>query len=51
MIGRTWFLVVIFFGGLAAVGWAVYGSRLPPADFTWGNESEIRFISTSRAIW
>jgi oligopeptide transport system substrate-binding protein len=44
MIGRTWFLVVMFVGGLAAVGWAVYGSRLPPADFTWGNESEIESV-------
>ena len=38
MLGRTWFLVVMLVGGLAAVGWAVYGSRLPPADFTFVNE-------------
>jgi oligopeptide transport system substrate-binding protein len=30
--------------GLAAVSWAVYGSRLPPADFTFGNESEIESV-------
>ena len=44
MIGRTWFLVVMFVGGLAAVGWAVYGSRLPPADFTFVNESEVESV-------
>ena len=39
--GRTWFLVVMFVAGLAAVAWAVYGSRLPPADFTFDNETEV----------
>ena len=44
MLGRTWFLVVMLVGGLAAVGWAVYGSRLPPADFTFFNESEVESV-------
>ena len=44
MLGRTWFLMVLFSGGLAAVGWAVYGSRLPPADFTFVNETEVASV-------
>ncbi len=44
MIGRTWFLLVMFAGGLAAVAWAVYGSRLPPADFTFINETDIASV-------
>jgi oligopeptide transport system substrate-binding protein len=44
MTGRTWFLVLLVAGSLAAVGWAVRGSRLPPADFTWCNESEIESV-------
>src|SRR5687768_2629525 len=44
MFGRTWFLLVMLVGGLAAVGWAVYGSRLPPADFTFVNETEVATI-------
>src|SRR5438874_9758699 len=44
MFGRTWFLAVLFCAGLAAVGWAVYRSRLPPADFTFGNESEVASV-------
>jgi oligopeptide transport system substrate-binding protein len=31
-------------GGLSAVTWAVYGSRLPQADFTFFNESEIKSV-------
>ena len=31
-------------GGLAAVGMAVRGGRLPPADFTFFNESEIKSL-------
>lgn len=30
--------------GLTAVGWAVYGSRLPPADFTFVNETEVASV-------
>ena len=44
MSGRTWFLVAILVGGLSAVAWAVYGGRLPPADFTFVNESEIKSV-------
>jgi len=44
MLGRTWILLVMFAGGLAAVGWAVYGSRLPPADFTFVNETEVASV-------
>src|SRR6476660_1142642 len=44
MFGRAWFLIVLVFAGLAAVAWAVYGSRLPPADFTFGNESEVASV-------
>ena len=34
----------VFFAGLAAVAWAVYGSRLPPADFTFVNETEVASV-------
>lgn len=44
MLGRTWILIAMFAGGLAAVGWAVYGSRLPPADFTFVNETEVASV-------
>jgi oligopeptide transport system substrate-binding protein len=44
MFNRTWVLLTMLLGGLAAVGWAVYGSRLPPADFTFFNESEIESV-------
>jgi oligopeptide transport system substrate-binding protein len=44
MMGRTWFLVVMIAGGLAAAAWAVYGSRLPPADFTFTNDSDIASV-------
>jgi oligopeptide transport system substrate-binding protein len=44
MFGRIWFLVVMVAGGFAAVAWAVYGSRLPPADFTFFNESEVKSV-------
>ena len=44
MFGRSWFLIVMLVGGLAAVGWAVYGSRLPPADFTFVNETEVASV-------
>ncbi len=30
--------------GLTAVGWAIYGGRLPPADFTFVNETEVQSI-------
>src|SRR5687768_14649851 len=44
MFARAWFLIVMLIGGAAAVGWAVYGSRLPPADFTFFNESEVKSV-------
>jgi oligopeptide transport system substrate-binding protein len=44
LVGRGWFIVVMLIGGLAAVGMAVHGSRLPPADFTFFNESVIKSI-------
>src|SRR5215813_10208386 len=44
MFGRTWFLFVMLAAGLAAVSWAVVGSQLPPADFTFINESEIKSV-------
>jgi oligopeptide transport system substrate-binding protein len=44
MLGRTWILVVLFALGLTAVGWAVYGSRLPPADFSFINETEVASV-------
>src|SRR6478735_4048777 len=44
MLGRTWFLFVMLVAGLGAVAWAVYGSRLPPADFSFCNESEVASV-------
>jgi oligopeptide transport system substrate-binding protein len=44
MFARAWFLIVMFVGGAAAVGWAVYGSRLSPADFTFINETEVASV-------
>src|SRR6478752_9548115 len=44
MSGRTWFLAVILIGGLVAVSWAVRSGQLPPADFTFGNESEVASV-------
>jgi oligopeptide transport system substrate-binding protein len=44
MVGRMWFLVAMIIGGVTAVGMAVRGSRLPPADFTFFNESEVKSL-------
>ncbi|HEX3601681.1 MAG TPA: peptide ABC transporter substrate-binding protein [Lacipirellulaceae bacterium] len=44
MLGRTWFLVVMFVAGLSAVAWAIYGSHLEPADFTFVNETEVASV-------
>lgn len=44
MVGRLSFLIAMLFGGLMAVSWAVHGSRLPPADFTFYNESEVKSV-------
>jgi oligopeptide transport system substrate-binding protein len=44
MLGRTWFLFGMICAGVAAVAWAVYGSRLPPADFAFVNETEVASV-------
>jgi oligopeptide transport system substrate-binding protein len=44
MSGRTWFLALILVAGFVAVGWAVRSGQLPPADFSFGNESEIASV-------
>src|SRR3954462_7339886 len=44
MLGRTWFFGLLFVAGLAAVTWAVRSGQLPPADFTFGNETEVASI-------
>jgi oligopeptide transport system substrate-binding protein len=44
MLGRLLFLVFLIAAGLAAVTWAIVGSRLPPADFTFVNETEIESV-------
>ncbi len=49
MFGRTVFLIVMVVTGLAAVAWAVYGSRLAPADFSFTNETEIATVDPALA--
>src|SRR4051794_27087523 len=44
MSGRTWFLALMFAAGLAAVAWAVRSGQLPPADFSFVNESEVASV-------
>ena len=44
MSGRTWFLALVLIAGLVAVGWAVRSGQLPPADFSFGNESEVASV-------
>src|SRR6187551_3661014 len=44
MSGRMWFLALILLAGLGAVGWAVRSGQLPPADFSFGNESEVASV-------
>ncbi len=44
MSGRTWFLALILVGGLVAVSWAVRRGQLPPADFSFCNESEVASV-------
>jgi oligopeptide transport system substrate-binding protein len=44
MSGRVWFPIVLVLGGLAAIGWTVLRVRLPPADFTFVNETEIESL-------
>src|SRR5438552_3477808 len=49
MFGRTWFLIVLLVLGLTAVVWAVYSSRLPPADFSFVNETEVATVDPAIA--
>lgn len=49
MFGRTSFLVAMFIAGLAAVAWAVYGSHLEPADFSFTNETEVQTVDPAMA--
>lgn len=44
MTARTWFLALVLVAGLAAVTWAVRRGQLSPADFTFGNESEVASV-------
>jgi oligopeptide transport system substrate-binding protein len=44
MFGRLWFFLGMVSIGLAAVGWAVLRGQLPPADFTFVNETEIKSL-------
>src|SRR3954466_8892488 len=44
MSGRALFLALIVGTGLVAVGWALQREQLPPADFSFGNESEVSSI-------
>src|SRR4051794_1081232 len=41
MLRRAWFFALILVAGLVAVSWAVRRAQLPPADFSFGNESEV----------
>jgi oligopeptide transport system substrate-binding protein len=40
----------LFSIGLAAVAWAVYSSRLPPADFSFINETEVATVDPALAL-
>lgn len=44
MPGRAWFPLVMLGVGAAAVAWAVLRVQLPPADFTFVNETEIKSL-------
>lgn len=44
MRSRIAFLAVMFVAGMAAVAWAVLRAQLPPADFTFINESEVKSL-------
>src|SRR2546430_2016968 len=49
MSARLWFLAALVTAGLAAVAWAVYSSRLPPADFSFINETEVASVDPALA--
>jgi oligopeptide transport system substrate-binding protein len=44
MSNRTWFPLLLIVLGMSAVAWAVLRVRLPRADFTFVNESEIKSL-------
>ena len=44
MSKRAWFPIVLIILGLAGVAWAVLRVQLPPADFTFVNESEVATV-------
>jgi oligopeptide transport system substrate-binding protein len=44
MSTRTWFPILLLLLGLGAVAWAVLRVQLPPADFTFVNETEIKSL-------
>jgi oligopeptide transport system substrate-binding protein len=44
MNSRLGFPLLMLAGGLAAVAWAVLRAQLPPADFTFVNETEIKTV-------
>jgi oligopeptide transport system substrate-binding protein len=44
MSKRVWFFALLLVTGLSAVAWAVLRVQLPPADFTFVNESEIQSV-------
>lgn len=44
MFGRTWVLVLMLVAGFAAVVLAVRSAQLPPAEFSFVNESEVASV-------
>ncbi|MFO0791873.1 MAG: peptide ABC transporter substrate-binding protein [Pirellulales bacterium] len=44
MRGRAWFPIMLVVIGLSSVAWAVLRVRLPPADFTFINETEVKSL-------
>jgi oligopeptide transport system substrate-binding protein len=44
MSGRTWFPLLLIVLALSGVAWAVLRVQLPPADFTFVNESEVATV-------
>src|ERR1051325_7036419 len=49
MLGRTWFLIVLLAVGFAGIGFAGYSGRLPPADFSFINETEVATVDPALA--
>lgn len=44
MRGRFFFLALLLLAGMAGVAWVVVRAQLPPADFTFVNETEIKSL-------